>query len=762
MDSWFKAKAEALAQAAQQHVAVLDDVLQASRVDQKATSAPGIKELKFGQGPIGFEIEYLHVIRVEEGRQAARLGVEIGDHLVKVDGKQLPEFEPGDDDAMRDADNLAMKWMREMPLPAILTFEVPTSPVGSEDGASGDEAEEEGDARASVFAIDDDDDDGHPSSSPRHAEDEVGSSALAGALDDCGGDNATVAEIADATHAADASSGAGASPRIATEESVSTSVFTSAEPSLADSVIATTTAPTVLATTAASATNVSVTGLADAYREAETELSDVEDSTRAGADGVGVGAFAGEVAVADTVVRARSPEPEADGVKAQATFHDFADLQRELQHEKEARWQLSVDLQEARRLRSEVAATLEAERKQSAIQQKKISELKKQLAASKSQNREILLGQSQAEAESFDALEEAKAREAKLQEELVRSREAVEVGAQFAVDAAKQRAVAAESQVAELQASVADLTVQIQELTAKKVDAEGKMAAADLKVETIQKQFGGFSAAHEAEIELVREEQALQERLHRGKLVDMERRLLDQKDKSAKDVDLARQEAEAARAEAAKHKAAAQIAAAEAEAAAVECAAARRAAAEADVRLGAEDSDGVLLAAGTEEWAPPVSRSPGASEEVSMLYNRIDALERRCVTLQKKLNARPVVSSHSSSFDMEAGGLQRRPAWADRVTSVAGPRAGELAVICYTVPRTALRFFLEQLLKRDIWLVAFFVHLLVLYTIAASCYAQSALDPSIPTANIDEVIDRAAERAAHHGTMTAAAETAGR
>merc|ERR1712151_788594 len=43
-----------------------------------------------------------------------------------------------------------------------------------------------------------------------------------------------------------------------------------------------------------------------------------------------------------------------------------------------------------------------------------------------------------------------------------------------------------------------------------------------------------------------------------------------------------------------------------------------------------------------------VARTPGASKEVNLLYDRIDHLEQRCTMLQKKLRAQPIVSQGQS------------------------------------------------------------------------------------------------------------------
>merc|ERR550534_1807802 len=118
--------------------------------------------------------------------------------------------------------------------------------------------------------------------------------------------------------------------------------------------------------------------------------------------------------------------------------------------------------------------------------------------------------------------------------------------------------------------------------------------------------------------------------------------------------------------------------------------------------------------------APPSPMAPvprGGSEDMLALYGRIDLLERRCSTLQSKLNARPVVFQNpqgSEMDDAELPGAARRPSWELSVVSVAGPRAGALAVAVYTAIDESLRRFTRRLLKRDAWLWMFYAHLVLL------------------------------------------------
>lgn len=86
-------------------------------------SEDGRKDLIFRQGQLGFSLECMHVMSVDKERQAYRLGVEVGDRLIRVDGRNVPEFDPGDAAEEQRVHDLVTQWLEEMPLPATLTFE---------------------------------------------------------------------------------------------------------------------------------------------------------------------------------------------------------------------------------------------------------------------------------------------------------------------------------------------------------------------------------------------------------------------------------------------------------------------------------------------------------------------------------------------------------------------------------------------------------------------------------------------------------------
>merc|ERR1712232_997300 len=180
-----------------------------------------------------------------------------------------------------------------------------------------------------------------------------------------------------------------------------------------------------------------------------------------------------------------------------------------------------------------------------------------------------------------------------------------------------------------------------------------------------------------------------------------------------------------------------------AEAAAAEAAKARKEASAAAASFA--DMPKVALAAGEDvepgDRATGVSRTAGATREVTLLYDRIDHLEQRCTTLQKKLRAQPIVSqgqAQSSSGDQGA-------AVELFVTSMAGPRVGALAAKVYNVPDGWLRTFTQLLLRRDLWRWVFYAHLVFLYTFSGGFFTQAAMDPGSPVDQINAQMAAAAK-----------------
>merc|ERR1711920_134244 len=124
--------------------------------------------------------------------------------------------------------------------------------------------------------------------------------------------------------------------------------------------------------------------------------------------------------------------------------------------------------------------------------------------------------------------------------------------------------------------------------------------------------------------------------------------------------------------------------------------------------------------------APP---ERAGHEETVALYDRIGALERRCRMLQKKLDARPIIYQSSKPghgpLNLEAG-MDSQPVWEPWIRSHLPSKAADTAACCCRLVEQPLRRFTQRLLRNDAWLYLFYVHLLVLYTVAASCMASGA------------------------------------
>merc|ERR1719326_659557 len=113
------------------------------------------------------------------------------------------------------------------------------------------------------------------------------------------------------------------------------------------------------------------------------------------------------------------------------------------------------------------------------------------------------------------------------------------------------------------------------------------------------------------------------------------------------------------------------------------------------------------------------------SSEVVALYDRINLLERRCCYLQGKVNVRPLAKVNPNADLSVESGIVERPDWEAWLASKIGAKGADLVVFMYCFMDAWLRKFTQRLLRRDMWLWVFYAHLLVLYTIAGSCYAET-------------------------------------
>jgi len=157
-----------------------------------------------------------------------------------------------------------------------------------------------------------------------------------------------------------------------------------------------------------------------------------------------------------------------------------------------------------------------------------------------------------------------------------------------------------------------------------------------------------------------------------------------------------------------------------------------------------------------EPETPPVAGGapPEAAgqEEVAQLWDRINYLEKRCRTMQKKLDARPIIFQPASGhgpLNLETGESGHPRHWEPWLREALGPVVRRLqlsqaneaklqglaASLCEAIDQP-LRSFTQGLLRRDAWLWVFYVHLLVLYAITASCIAKSS-NPVSPAECVD-------------------------
>lgn len=363
-------------------------------------------------------------------------------------------------------------------------------------------------------------------------------------------------------------------------------------------------------------------------------------------------------------------------------------LQAELQRTQEERKKLAAELKDSQEACGQLSAQVESLKKESVPNLRRLSEMEEQLQTLRTQNKELV--------SAVNATSTSRA-----DEELLKLRQALaatQEASQAAVQAAQTKTEAAEDKYSEQQQEVQALMLQIADLTEQ---AENRR----LQIEPMEKELQGFQAAHEAELDLFREEQAMRKEQHQQELRELQRRLGDQQikaDRELQDVQLQLQ----------KSKEALQEAQVNAEAAAVEATAARR---EVEALRSQCLEPALLAERDGEEGADP---SPvGDSLQVLELRKRINLLETRCATLQRRQRSQDVGTVGSV-----------RPSWELRLAALAGPHVAAVAVALHRWSLSGLRGFTERLLKSEAWLWVFYAHLLVLYTISASCSVQTTAD----------------------------------
>ncbi|CAJ1381014.1 unnamed protein product [Effrenium voratum] len=348
-------------------------------------------------------------------------------------------------------------------------------------------------------------------------------------------------------------------------------------------------------------------------------------------------------------------------------------LQAELQRVQEQRKKLAAELQESQERGAALQAELEAARKDLAPTARRAQELEEQLQCAKAQNKELLAAVNVGSAEELTRLQRALA---------------------DAEEAARARTSAAER----LQTQQAQ---EVKSLAARLWEAEAALAASRQQVEPLEQELQGFRQAHEVELELLQKEQERLQEQKQQELQELQGQLEEQRLKAEVEMQTMREELQRSQ----DLLAEAQVNAA---AAAVEARAAR---------LAPPAEAPVAVPAAGEELEDEELRPLDNFAEVADLRKRINLLETRCASLQRRLRSEALGSGPRPSS---------RPGWELKVAAAAGPRCAALAVAVHGVALGSLRGFTERLLKSEAWLWVFFAHLVVLYTIAGSCSFSSA------------------------------------
>lgn len=382
-----------------------------------------------------------------------------------------------------------------------------------------------------------------------------------------------------------------------------------------------------------------------------------------------------------------SPEAQ-DEASATAKSTAVQVLQGELQRIQEERRKLSLELQESQEQRGALTAQLEQVKQKSDQQLRRSADLEEQLQVLRSQHKELK----------------------ELHQALGSKEEASQAAAQASaarVETTQVAAQAAESRAAAAEQELSLLRQELKTALATLAETEAAATATRMQLDPLEKEMRGFGQAHEAELELLREEQQKRTEAHAQHVKELEQRLEVQQQQAAEE--LQRQQEELQRSKEVLVEA--QVTA---EAAALEARAVRMEAASTHAEPNGDILDDQLLR--VEEVAMPVAKAN--SGEVLGLQKRIDLLENRCASLQRRLQSQESVMSTAPL----------RPSWELKLAAVAGPYVTAVVVTIHRLALGMLRGFLEKLLKSEAWLWVFYAHLLVLYAIAASSSLQTTAD----------------------------------
>lgn len=331
---------------------------------------------------------------------------------------------------------------------------------------------------------------------------------------------------------------------------------------------------------------------------------------------------------------------------------------------------------------------------------KKVAELVAHLGVLQAKNEELRSSAAQGEEDVREAFAE---REQLLEEEVARLLKAVSATEAKADMACKEAA----KQVADATAQEAALQAKLESQGGELRSLRAKATAADLQAEVTGQEVLRIRSESAEDL-------AKLHRDHEAGLRRLEQRLIEQRQAHVLELSELRRDLEAARQRAARREEQGP----EEDGFEVE-----------PPEDGTDDAERGTLQAGLQQSdASPCKSLEEGSADVAALHQQVAYLERKCGVLQKKLDARPIVCQRPPSDGSATPGsdpvLLRR---------FLGPQLAALAAGPHAMLDARLRRFTQRLLRHGAWLWLFYAHLLVLYAVAASCYAQAAApDPSVP------------------------------
>lgn len=408
-----------------------------------------------------------------------------------------------------------------------------------------------------------------------------------------------------------------------------------------------------------------------------------------------VAKFARETDCVGHINEVANSSSETDGRSLPAV----AELQALLDETMEQCKRFDAELQQEKREHAKVRAALDAEKRKSAIYHKKAIDMEESVGTLRAQSEQLVSASVGGKVASKAALESSEARVVFLEVENARMR--------MQASNAEASLKLAEEKIEQLLAEASKAAENHELAEQKGRTAMELVASSEQQLHEFKRTLKGINDAHDAELELQREEHARQQERQWHVLREKERVHAEMESASEQRLAAMAKQVEQAQRLAEERQIVAENASVEAAAAVVE-AASSRAAAKA-VNVGDVEA--------------------GQREDCSALHEHISQLERRIVTLQDRIRTQgssPVAVDTGSAFEH----------W---ITAAVGLRVAGWAVVPYNFLDGGLRNFTKKLLDRGTWLWVFYAHLVVLYAIAGSCSAQT-YDARNPVESINQAI----------------------